>query len=157
MKVYLAGAIEYAPDLGKKWRDEMSIFLDRELNHSFYNPLLEENKYLTKEEIETFRELKVTDTNKYRIILRKLIDGDLRTLIDSIDYIICFWDNYTERGGGTYGELTVAYEHNIPVYMVTEKLKPEISGWILGCTTEIFHSFDKLKRFLKEKYHLNPR
>ena len=135
MKAYLAGAIEYAPDLGKKWRSEISVFLDREMNHANYNPLLEENKYLTKNEQATFRDLKVTDTNKYRIILRKLIDGDLKTLKESIDYIICLWDNYAEKGGGTYGELTVGYEQNIPIYMVTEKLKPEISGWILGCTS----------------------
>ncbi|MBN2280836.1 MAG: hypothetical protein JXQ65_09655 [Candidatus Marinimicrobia bacterium] len=154
MKAYLAGAIEYAPDLGKKWRDEMALFLQNELNHSAYNPLLEENKYLTQEELETFRELKVTHLDQYKVILRKLIDGDLKALKESIDYIICLWDTYTEKGGGTYGELTVAYEHGIPVYMVTEKLKPEISGWIIGCTTEIFHSFNELKIFLRNKYAL---
>ena len=152
MKAYLAGAIEHAPDLGKKWREEISIFLEREMNHKFYNPLKEETNYLTKKEMRTFRELKATDIDKYRIILRKLINGDLKELVENTDYVICLWDEYTEKGGGTYGELTVAYEHNIPVYMVTNKLNAEISGWILGCTMEIFSDFTELKKFLKQKY-----
>ena len=77
----------------------------------------------------------------------------MEVLINDIDYIICLWDEYTEKGGGTYGELTVAFEHNIPVYMVTEKLNAEISGWVLGCTTKIFTNFNDLKTFLKEKYN----
>lgn len=154
MKVYLAGAIEHAPDLGKQWREKMSVFLKNELNHDSYNPLNEEENYLTKEEIDTFRDLKVTDIEKYKKIVRKLIIGDLKQLKNSIDYIICLWDEYTEKGGGTYGELTLAFENEIPVYMVTDKLKAEISGWILGCTTKIFPDFDELKKFLKNKYKL---
>lgn len=152
MKTYLAGAIEHAPDLGKEWREEISIFLTRELNHEFYNPLEEEASNLTSEELVSFRGLKATDVDAYKIIIRKLIDGDLNELKNQIDYIICLWDEYSEKGGGTHGELTVAYEHGIPVYMVTDKLKTEISGWILGCTTEIFPDFAKLKKFLKQKY-----
>ena len=152
MKAYLAGAIEHAPDLGKKWRNEIGLFLEKELAHNYYNPLKEEEKYLTQEEMETFRGLKVTNINRYKTILRKLINGDINELIKSIDYIICLWDEYTEKGGGTYGELTVAFEHNIPVYMVTEKLNAEISGWVLGCTTEIFTNFSDLKSYLREKY-----
>ncbi|MFP4546961.1 MAG: hypothetical protein ACLFQM_02435 [Fidelibacterota bacterium] len=152
MKAYLAGAIEHAPDLGRKWRENLGRFLEEELAHDYYNPLKEETKYLTQEEMETFRGLKVTDINRYKIILRKLINGDLNELINGIDYIICYWDEYTEKGGGTYGEITVAFEHNIPVYMVTEKLNAEISGWVLGCTTEMFNNFNDLKKFLKKKY-----
>jgi len=153
MKVYLAGAIEHAPDLGRKWREELGLFLEEKLGHKFYNPLKEEAKYLTREESDSFRGLKVTNINQYKTILRKLINGDLEVLINDIDYIICLWDEYTEKGGGTYGELTVAFEHNIPVYMVTEKLNAEISGWVLGCTTKIFTNFNDLKTFLKEKYN----
>lgn len=40
----------------------------------------------------------------------------------------------------------------IPVYMVTSKSANEISGWILGCITQIFQDFDELKQFLKDKY-----
>ncbi len=152
MKVYLAGAIEHSPDLGEKWRVNITPFLKNELNHDIYNPLVEEENYLTEEEFNTFRGLKVTDIEKYKLIIRKLIRGDLNALKHSIDYIICLWDDYTEKGGGTYGELTLAYEYGIPVYMVTDKLKAEISGWILGCTTKIFNDFDDLKTFLKKEY-----
>lgn len=152
MKTYLAGAIEHAPDLGKKWRDDIVHFISNELNHAYYNPLEEEANHITKKEMSTFRSLKVTDVEAYKIVVRKLIDGDIKELINKTDYVICLWDEYSEKGGGTYGELTVAFEHNIPVYMVTDKLKAEISGWILGCTTEIFSDFNELKKFLKQKY-----
>jgi len=152
MKAYLAGAIEHAPDLGKKWRDELSVFLKGELNHDFYNPLEEESNYLTKQEAAVFRGLKATDVEKYKLIIRKLVSGDLKELKNTTDYVICLWDEYSEQGGGTHGELTVAFEHGIPVYMVTSKLNTEISGWILACTDRIFADFDQLKNFLKEYY-----
>jgi hypothetical protein len=57
-------------------------------------------------------------------------------------------------GGGTYGELTVAYYHNIPVYMVAAKPLSQISGWILGCATEFFESFEELKEFLRENFRI---
>ncbi|MFH1212977.1 MAG: hypothetical protein V1681_02730 [Candidatus Neomarinimicrobiota bacterium] len=150
MKAYLAGAIEHAPDRGFAWRTAMSEFLLQELGHTCYNPLVEENKYLTPEELRTFRVLKTTSPERFREIVRKLIRGDLHSLTTEIDYIICNWDAYAVKGGGTYGELTVAFSRNIPVYMVTNLPVAEISGWIFGCTSEVFQSFEELRTYLRE-------
>jgi len=152
MKAYLAGAIEHAPDHGKAWRDEMADFIRQEFGHTCYNPLVEEHKYLTPEESRDFRGYKSTNPERFRQIVRKLIRGDLAALKTEIDYVICNWDKYAVRGGGTYGEVTYAYSRHIPVYMVTESDESEISGWILGCTTKIFHSFADLRDFLQKKY-----
>ncbi len=152
MKVYLSGAIEHAPDSGKEWRDDISAFLKMELGHDCYNPLIEEKKYLSQEEREIFRSLKSTDLNEFKRIVRKLMRGDIKSLNKEIDYMICFWDSYAVKGGGTYGELTFALYKDIPVYMVTKEEVSEISAWVLSCTTNIFESFEELKEFLRERY-----
>jgi hypothetical protein len=152
LKTYLAGAIEYSPDKGKQWRRELADFLKIELNHDSYNPHIEEPKILTPAERVQFRAYKQSDIPVFQEIVRKLIRNDLHSIVNEIDYIVCLWDEYAEQGGGTYGELTLAFYHDIPVYMVTPKPLEQISGWILGCTTEFFKNFDELKVFLKDKY-----
>ena len=152
MKAYLAGAIEFSPDKGKSWRDDISGFLSYEFGHDSYNPLIEEHKILTKDERETFRSLKSTNLDGFKRIVRKLMLNDLNTIADEIDYMICNWDVYAAKGGGTYGELTFAFYRNIPVYMVAGESLEKISGWILSCTTEIFSNFAQLKEFLIRKY-----
>ncbi len=152
MRAYLAGAIEHAPDKGKQWRTELAEFLKNEFGHDSYNPHIEEPKLLTPEERTKFRSLKTSNLPEFQRIVRKLIRNDIHSLMTEIDYVICLWDDYAEKGGGTYGELTFAFYHGIPVYMVAAKPLDEISGWILGCTTEFFQSFDTLKDFLRKKF-----
>ena len=152
MKAYLAGAIEHAPDKGKRWRDELSQFLKERFCHESYNPHIEEPKILTPEEREKFRSLKITNLPEFQNIVRKLIRNDIHSILTEIDYMICLWDDYAEKGGGTYGELTFAFYHGIPIYMVVGKPIEEISGWILACATQFFDNFDKLKAFLISKY-----
>jgi len=153
--VYLAGAIEKAPDAGCRWRKEISRFLTNELQHSVFNPCLEENHVLTPYEFKNFRKWKVTNLPRFRKVVHKIIDTDLNVLINKVDYIICLWDQYVLEGGGTHGELTVAYLNKIPVYMVTHLPVESVSSWIIGCTTEIFTDFDSLKNFLRDLY-LSP-
>jgi hypothetical protein len=150
--VYLAGAIENAPDSGSSWREEMSLFLQQDLGHLVFNPCLEESHILTPEEFQHFRKWKTTDLKRFRKTLHKIISTDLNTLIDKVDYIICLWDHYVLRGGGTQGELTMAFWHKIPVYMVSTIPLEKLSSWIIGCTTEIFEDFESLKDFLSKTY-----
>ncbi len=152
MRTYLAGAMEYAPDEGAAWRREMAGFIRKELGHTCFNPCEEQDKVLTEEEIANFSHWKANDTARFRNTARKFIDLDLKTVIDHTDYLICLWDEYVTRGGGTHGELTISYYHNIPVYMVHTMPPSEISSWIIGCTTEMFADFSQLKSFLRETY-----
>jgi len=50
MLAYLAGAIEYSPDLGRGWRKEITPFLREDLGHGVYDPAEDERKSLTAEE-----------------------------------------------------------------------------------------------------------
>ncbi len=152
MLIYLAGAIERAPDLGVGWRRAITPFLKEELGHRVFDPCIEENHVLSVHEFAEFRDWKRTDLKRFRQTMRKLIDTDLNQIAREVDYLICLWDEYVLGGGGTHGELTLAYYNRIPVYMVTEMPQTEMSGWIIGCTTEIFADFDALKAYLRKAY-----
>ncbi len=146
MLAYLAGAIEYAPDLGRGWRQEIKPFL-LSLGHQVYDPAEDERKSLTEEEQRHLRAWKRADFTRFQIAVRKIILFDLE-MVTRADYIICYFDEHGLRGGGTAGELTFAFRRGIPVYMVTPLPLADISGWVLGCCTEIFGRFEDLKVFL---------
>ncbi len=152
LTAYLAGAIEYAPDNGCAWREEITRFLNTELGHQVFNPCLEENHVLTPEEFRHFREWKRSDLPRFRQTVRKIIHTDLTTLLNRIDYIICLWDEYVLHGAGTHGELTLAFWHNIPVYVVSYIPVERMSSWIIGCSTELFTDFNQLQEFLRQRF-----
>jgi len=152
MRAYLAGAIEHAPDNGSAWRKEITEFLSKNLSHTVYDPTVEEFQILTPEESSQFRELKQKNLPRFKSVVSKLIDHDLKTLTSSIDYVICYWDQYVLNGGGTHGEVTVSYHYDIPVYLVAGMPTEKISGWILGCSSQVFATFNDLENFLLETY-----
>ena len=147
MLVYLCGAIEYSPDHGKAWRAEITGFL-RELGHEVYDPALDEKKNLSDIEVREFRQWKSSDLPRFQQTIRKIIAYDLDLVEDRCDCIVAYWDEHAGRGAGTQGELTVAHRRGIPVYMVTAVPIEKISGWILGCASEVFTSFEELKAHL---------
>lgn len=151
MKIYLAGAIEAAPDDGATWRREITQFLDDELNWQVFDPSRHEQDFLTDFERENFRNWKSTDINRFRSVITKIIDRDMHQLLSECQAVICLWDEYVLPGGGTHGEMTLAYEHDLPVYLVLGMPIQQVSSWIIGCSTEIFENFDALKHKLLSK------
>ncbi len=146
MLVYLAGAIEYAPDHGKGWRRDITPFL-RDLGHEVYDPAEDEKKSLSRDEQENLRAWKHTDLERFRSTVRKIVEFDLDKIVKS-DYLICHFDENGLKGGGTSGELTFAFRNRIPVFMVTPIPPTEVSGWVLACCTRIFSNFNELRHFL---------
>jgi len=153
MLAYLSGSIEYSPDYGKSWRAQITPFL-RELGHEVYDPALDEKKNLDDHEVRQFRYWKVTDLPRFQTTIRKIIAWDLDWIEHKSDYVVCFWDEAAARGAGTQGELTLAHRMGIPVYLVLGMPLEKVSGWILGCATEVFENFDELKQFLRIKHAL---
>ncbi len=147
MLVYLAGAIEYAPDGGATWRRELTPFLER-LGWAVYDPARDEKKSLTPEERAGFRGWKATDLARFQATVRKIIDWDLDLVESRCDCVIAHWDQWAQRGAGTAAELTTAYRLKKPVYLVAGIPVPEISGWILGCATHVVPTFDALRALL---------
>ena len=150
MLIYLCGAIEYSPDHGKAWRAEVTRFL-HELGHEVYDPALDEKKDLTEQETREFRGWKQTDLSRFQQTIRKIIQYDLDWVEERCDALVAYWDEHAGKGAGTQGELTVAYRRGVPVYLVTTLPVEQISGWILGCASHVFPSFEALYEHLAKK------
>ena len=149
---YLSGAMEYAPDGGENWRKSISVRLKQELGHEVFNPNEESNKILTNEEKSNFKKWKEEDMKKFKRVIHKVIDHDLGFLETNTDYVVVFWDDYASLGGGTQGEITVAYRNKIPVFLLTNMPVTRISSWILGCSEKIFFDENSLISELKNRY-----
>lgn len=150
MLFYLAGSIEYSPDLGKGWRAEITPLL-QSLGHEVYDPALDELKNLTADEVAQFRSWKSSDLDRFRQTIRKIIAYDLDLIEHRCDALVCFWDQYAGRGAGTQGELTFAHRLGMPIYMICDVPVEQISGWLLGCATEVFSSIEEFSGFMSSK------
>jgi len=152
LKTYLSGGMENTKEINDFWREEISIWLDNKLNHKVFNPVEIQKKTLSEFEIKNFRGWIKTDSKKFKQIIHKIIDRDLSVIKNEVDYVICYWDGSVLHGGGTHGELTMAYYFSKPVYMILDVPLNKTSAWILGCTSMIFNSFEELKVFLLNHY-----
>jgi len=152
MIAYLSGAMENAKDEGADWRNELTIWLKENLNHSVVDPIIETAKLVERLNSQNYRNWKTSDPNRFKKFVRQAIDNDLDSVINKTDYTICLWNNDVIPGGGTHGEVTMAYYFNKPVYLVNKLKDLEISGWIMSCTTEIFPDIESMKNRLIEIY-----
>lgn len=151
MLAYLSGSIEYSPDHGKAWRAELTPFL-HSLGHSVYDPAQDEKKNLSDGEYDAFRAWKHSDLPRFQQVIRKIIAYDLDWIEHRSDYVVAYWDHYATRGAGTQAELSLAHRAGKPVYLVAGMPLGEVSGWILGCSSEVFTSFDDLRHHLRRRY-----
>ena len=149
--------MEYASDGGAAWRERMRMWIQDNLNHRVYDPVVEARKLFSAGELRDLPGWKVSDTERYRRAMRIAINHDLDVMTRQADYVLCLWDEAAAQGGGTQAELTTAYRKGIPVYMVTEMPQEKISGWVLACTDRTYSTFDELKTFLTTTYAKDPR
>jgi hypothetical protein len=141
--------MEYAPGEGRDWREGLHGWLEAELGWEVFNPNVESDRTLAHLcPGRDMRLLKRDDPLEYRRIVAALVDLDCREIAERSDVVICYWDEGAMRGAGTKGELTMAKYFGKPVYMVTSLPHVDIPGWVLGCTTVFFSSFEDLKSFL---------
>lgn len=150
-RVYLAGAIERAADGGVAWRRDLAEYLRRELGHRVHDPTDHDWKALTDEERKSFRQWKTSPAHwpRFQETIRKIIRRDSELILTDTDYIIALWDEGVLGGGGTHGELTLAFLHGIPVFLVLGMPREAVSSWILGCCEEVVDSLEALKVRLK--------
>ncbi|HUL44068.1 MAG TPA: hypothetical protein VLY03_06890 [Bacteroidota bacterium] len=152
MRVYLSGGMEYAEHEGIHWRKEMQDWFEQKLEYSVFNPNVESKRFFDSEHPGVdFRAMKENDLDRYQIIARRLVEIDCEEIARRSDIVVCFWDEGAARGAGTKGELTMARYFGKPVYMVTSHPLQSLPGWVLGCVTRIFPTFEDLKSFLSAK------
>jgi hypothetical protein len=155
LRAYLSGGMEYAKDEGADWRAETQDWLVQTLGHSVFNPNKESESLLKKYlPSNNFRSLKTEDIKRYTAIVQRMVDVDSKEIATKSDYIICLWNKSAQQGAGTKGELTLAKYFHKPVYFVTRMKSEKIPGWILGCVTKQFRTFEELKSYLADKHRL---
>ena len=152
MKAYLSGGMEHAVGEGADWRKDLTKWLAENLGHDVVDPVVESAKIVEEHDAEDYRNWKNSNPQKFKQFVRKLITRDIRGVIKESDYVICLWNESVFKGGGTHGEVTLAYHFGIPVYLVNTIPMDDLSGWIFSCSTNVFSSFDALKSHLEKTY-----
>jgi len=158
LRAYLSGGMEHAPRAGARWRTELQKWIETELGHRVFNPVVASERYLTKHYPGiSQKRLKRTNLTDFQKLVSALVMIDCLEIARRTDYVICLWDESAAKGAGTKGELTIAKYFGKPVYVVTTMRQADIPGWIIGCTTKLFSEFDQLKNFLKARYKRKVR
>ena len=152
MKAYLSGPIENAENDGASWRKDITLWLKDNLDHEVFNPVLETNNIIGHLNPSIFRSMKKTDPIEYKNIIREIIKLDLEALINDSDYLIVKWDKSVLKGGGTHGEVTMAYWIKKPIFIVNSLPIDDMSSWIFSCSDFIFNDFKSLKKKLTQLY-----
>ena len=152
MIAYLSGAMEYANDEGESWRNSITEWLFTNLGHNVINTVEESRLIINNTNSKNYRYWKETDVQRYRKFFHQFVIRDIEAVTKEANYIICLWNKDVFKGAGTHGEVTLAFEDGIPVYLVNQISLINLSGWIMACSTEIFGSFEELKLFLLKKF-----
>ena len=152
MIAYLSGPIENAQNDGVGWRNDITTWLENKLNHKVFNPVIETKNIIKKYDAKDFRMMKKTNSEGYKKIIREIIKVDLDAVVNQSDYLIVKWDESVFKGGGTHGEVTMAYWFGKPVYLINSLPLDDVSSWIFSCSDYIFDNFEDLKEKLDELY-----
>lgn len=152
MIAYLSGPIENAANDGADWRELITPWLKDEIEHDVFNPVLATRKIISNLTNSQFREMKETSPKKYKNLIRQIIDIDIKAVVEESDYLIVNWNKSVFKGGGTHGEITLAYYLKKPIYLVNHVPLDDLSSWISSCATEVFDSFDDMKIHLLSTY-----
>ena len=152
MIAYLSGPIENATNDGANWRELITPWLKDEIEHDIFNPVVATRKIISNLTNSQFREMKETNPKKYKNLIRQIIDIDIKAVVEESDYLIVNWNKSVFKGGGTHGEITLAYYLKKPIYLVNHVPLDDLSSWIFSCATEVFDSFDDMKIHLLSTY-----
>ncbi len=153
-KIYLAGAMEFAPDVGADWREKASALLESK-GFRFFNPCIDEGGTFAQHNFKNhdeFHAAKTADFKKFQKCMNEVARVDL-VQVASAQYVLAYIT--PGLGGGTVGEMTAArYIFDTPVIAVLHpdtKLE-KTSGWLLACCDKIFTDFETATSYIAQRY-----
>jgi hypothetical protein len=84
-------------------------------------------------------------------IRKHFVYTDLQLIENDSDALILLYDESVRLGAGTISEAQIAYNLDIPVFLVnTYPQLDAVPGWLQALTTKIFPNFDSLYDYLYE-------
>jgi len=152
MLAYLCGPVDSPEGSGALWRQKLAPFLRDQLGHRVYDPTEDAVKGLTGEEIANFHMWQMSDLDRFRRAVRKIVAVNLSLIENRADYVICYLDSATSHDSGSSAVLTAAYRKGISVYLVTSLPVEKVDGWMLGCSDQVFSTIEDLKDFLTSRF-----
>lgn len=152
LRCYLAGPMDFAPDRGIHWRQELSKFLTN-LDVTVIDPTKKIHPG-GKTELEMHTEIaEAKERGDFETVAKiaKLIrNHDLR-FVDISDFLIVLLDQNIKMCG-TYFEIANAVRQRKPVLVVNPNSLEEMSLWMFGEIPfdDFFHNFEELKFYLED-------
>jgi hypothetical protein len=148
--IYLSGGMQFAADLGGAWREQVSAWL----TSYEYVPLniTELDVAYTKEHGEMYRALTESDDllERKANIRHHYIYADTELIRKHTDALIVYYDESVRLGAGTFSECQVAYDNELPIFIVNSYDDiHEIPGWLQALSTKMFSSFEELQQYFK--------
>ena len=139
--VYLAGGMERAGENGRIWRQDITPHLEG-LGYRVWNPYTEEMNVGIN--VESLAKLKENDYNTYLKYCTKIVDYDLKCLVEC-SLVAVLIDDSVLKGAGTYGELTVCRLYDVPVYAWIDlpNGRYDVPSWAMGCLTHYTEDKDE--------------
>jgi hypothetical protein len=152
MKFYLSGGMEYKKNLGMKWRDWLTLELDK-LRHDAINPIKLESageKDLFDGSIQHhLTQLKIEGKlDEVRRLVREVLFRKDMFAIQMADATIVYYDESVQKGAGTLSEAWESFREGRPVYLVTDFDNKDLPTWLIGETTQIFSDFESLLEYV---------
>lgn len=150
--IYLSGGMQYAPELGAGWRSTCSTELVRmgfnpidiaELDIAYSDAHGHLYRFLTDEQTELLQ--RKSNIRKHFVVT------DLKLIENDSDALIVLYDDSVRMGAGTISECQVAYNLDIPIFLVnTYPHLHDVPGWLQALTTKIFVDFQSLHDYLEK-------
>lgn len=146
--IYLSGGMQHAPNLGAGWRQGCS----KTLQQLGYYPLdiAELDIAYTAAHGELYRFTTDEELLQRKSNIRKhFVYTDLQLIVNDSDALIILYDESVRLGAGTVSECQIAYNQDIPIFLVNAYPHlDDIPGWLQALTTKIFTTFEELYEYL---------
>jgi nucleoside 2-deoxyribosyltransferase len=151
---YLAGGIQYIPDLGVDWREVAQKELWK-MGIGVFNPMDKACNFANEDKDTQTNIKRLLQEGEYEAvssIMRGIVRADLR-MVDLSSAILARIDS-SKHTAGTYAELTQAYLQRKPVILYSDDGVASIPSWWFGHGDPPLF-FNSLEESLKYIHHIN--
>jgi hypothetical protein len=156
--IYLSGGMEKAKNHGLQWRTDLDTAL-HQWGYTCINITAYDHAYVEKNTDPLQTDGLDDDIIRLKSVMRThFIEADLDLVKYDTDLVVLYYDESVRRGAGSHSEAMIAYEHDIPVFVVNgyDKVIGEIPKWLIGLSTKIFPDFDSLTEYLNQLSTKSP-
>ncbi len=148
MKFYLAGPIWFSPDEGVSWRELLTKKLNF-LGHKVSDPTKKEDN-MNPTELKELRRIFGRKSEQVTKITNYIVEKDL-TMIEESDALIAYLPKESQSFGSIQEIFYCKEILKQPVFVITDMdYVEEVPVFLDRTTTEFFHSFSDLIKFLAE-------